>query len=163
MSSRPSVLVCALVALVGATGCSRAEEGAPCVATPSMTLARDRAAIGSPFKATYKFDVAQNAAIPQDYLVFVHVLDEQGERLWGDDHSPAVPTSKWQPGQKVEYTRTVFVPNYPYIGPAHVRIGLYSPTASQRLPLCATDVSRREYEVGEVPVAPAVREHLPHI
>ena len=42
----------------------------------------------------------------RDYLVFVHVLDDQGERLWGDDHPPAVPTSKWRPGQKVEYTRT---------------------------------------------------------
>ena len=154
MSSRPIVLVCALVALVAATGCGRKEESVPCVATPSVTLARDRAAIGSPLKVTYKFDVAQNAAIPQDYLVFVHVLDDQGERLWGDDHPPAEPTSKWKPGQTVEYTRTVFVPNYPYIGPAHVRIGLYSPTASQRLPLCATDVARREYEVAKFQLLP---------
>lgn len=154
MSSRSSVFVCALAALVAATGCGREEESAPCVATPSVALARDRAAIGSPFKVSYTFDVAQNAAITQDYLVFVHVLDDQGERLWGDDHPPAEPTSKWKPGQKVQYTRTVFVPNYPYIGPAHIRIGLYSPTASQRLPLCATDVARREYEVAKFQLLP---------
>jgi hypothetical protein len=103
---------------------------------------------------TYTFDVAQNAALTQDYLVFVHVLDDQGERLWGDDHPPGEPTSKWKPGQKVQYTRTVFVPNYPYIGPAHIRIGLYSPSASQRLPLCATDVARREYEVAKFQLLP---------
>jgi len=154
MSSRSSVFVCALAALVAATGCSRQEESAPCVATPSVALARDRAAIGSPFKVTYTFDVAQTAAITQDYLVFVHVLDDQGERLWGDDHPPGEPTSKWKPGQKVQYTRTVFVPNYPYIGPAHIRIGLYSPSASQRLPLCATDVARREYEVAKFQLLP---------
>ena len=154
MHSRLSAVVCAVVALAAATGCRRQEESAPCVATPSVTLERDRAAIGSPLKVTYKFDVAQNAAIPQDYVVFVHVLDDQGERLWGDDHPPVPPTSKWQSGQKVEYTRTVFIPNYPYIGPAHVRIGLYSPSASQRLPLCASDVARREYEVAKFQVLP---------
>jgi hypothetical protein len=152
MFSRVNVFVCAVVALAAASGCSRQEESAPCVATPSVTLARDRAAIGSPLTFTYKFDVAQS--IPQDYLVFVHVLDDQGERLWGDDHPPAEPTSAWKPGQKVEYTRTVFVPNYPYIGPAHVRIGLYQPSASQRLPLCATDVARREYEVAKFQLLP---------
>ena len=46
------------------------------------------------------------------------------------------------------------MPNYPYIGPAHIRIGLYSPSASQRLPLCATDVARREYEVAKFQLLP---------
>lgn len=154
MSSRVNVFVGALAALAAASGCSRKEETVPCVATPSVTLARERAAIGSPLTFSYKFDVAQTASISQDYIVFVHVLDDQGERLWGDDHPPVEPTSKWKPGQKVEYTRTVFVPNYPYIGPAHVRIGLYLPSANQRLPLCATDISRREYEVAKFQLLP---------
>jgi hypothetical protein len=154
MHTRSLGFVLALSALVAAGGCSSPEENAPCVATPALTLARDRAAIGSPLTLTYRFDVAANAAIPQDYWVFVHVLDDQGERLWGDDHQPPEPTSRWKPGQKVEYTRTIFVPNYPYIGPAHIRIGLYQPSASQRLPLCATDVSRREYEVAKFQLLP---------
>jgi hypothetical protein len=152
MSSRVNVFVCAVVALAAASGCSRQQESAPCVATPSVALARDRAAIGSPLTFTYRFDVSQ--PISGDYVVFVHVLDDQGERLWGDDHPPTVPTSQWKPGQKVEYSRTVFIPNYPYLGPAHIRIGLYQPSASQRLPLCATDVARREYEVAKFQLLP---------
>ena len=46
--------------------------------------------------------------------------------MWTDDHEPAVPTSQWKPGQTVEYTRTVFVPIYPYVGEAGVQMGLYS-------------------------------------
>lgn len=154
MSCRVSLFVCSAIAAAAVSGCSRQEESVPCVATPTVTLAKDRAAIGSPLTFTYKFDVAQAASIPQDYLVFVHVLDDQGERLWGDDHAPVEPTSAWKPGQKVEYSRTVFVPNYPYIGAAHIRIGLYQPSASQRLPLCATDVARREYEVAKFQLLP---------
>jgi hypothetical protein len=153
MFSRSSVCFCALAALAAANGCSRQQDTTPCVATPSLSLARDRAAIGSPLKATYRFEVASNAAISQDYLVFVHVLDDQGERLWGDDHPPVPTTTQWKAGQRVEYTRTVFVPNYPYIGPAHIRIGLYQPNG-QRLPLCATDAARREYEVGKFQLLP---------
>ena len=154
MLSRSLVAGCLLAAVISAASCNRREESAPCVATGTVTLGRDRAAIGSPMKLTYRFDVAENASIPQDHWVFVHVLDDQGESLWGDDHLPPQPTSTWKPGQRVEYTRTVFVPNYPYIGPAHIRIGLYQPTSSQRLPLCGNEISRREYEVAKFQLLP---------
>jgi len=151
MFSRSYLVPLALLVLI--TGCSRQEDPAACVATSTVTLARDRAAIGSPLQMTYRFEVAPNASIPQDYTVFVHVLDDQQESLWGDDHQPPPPTSSWKPGQKVEYTRTVFIPNFPYIGPAHVRIGLYQP-GGQRLPLCNPEVSRREYEVARFQLLP---------
>ena len=115
-------------------------------------MPRDRAAIGSPLKMTYKFDVTQ--PISSDFVVFVHVLDDQGDSLWGDDHQPPQPTSTWKPGQKIEYTRTIFVQNYPYIGPAHVRVGLYQPSSSQRLPLCNTELARQEYEVLKFQLLP---------
>jgi len=151
MFSRLYFAPIALLVLI--SGCSGKEETAPCVATATVTLARDRAAIGSPLQMTYKFEVAQNASIPQDYTVFVHVLDDQQESLWGDDHQPPQATSSWKPGQRVEYTRMVFVPNFPYIGQTHVRIGLYQP-GGQRLPLCNTEVSRREYEVARFQLLP---------
>lgn len=145
MFNRSIAFASAVLTTVVVAGCSRQPETVPCVATATVATPKDRAAIGSPLKMTYKFQVAQ--PVPEDYVVFVHVLDDQGDSLWGDDHQPPQPTSTWKPGQTVEYTRTVFVQNYPYIGPAHVRIGLYQPSSGQRLPLCNTEFARHEYEV----------------
>jgi hypothetical protein len=153
-SVRSSVCVGAAVAALLLPGCGGRADDEPGVASPTVTLGRERVAIGSPVTFTYKFDVAQGASIDGDYVVFVHVLDPDGERLWTDDHPPSVPTSKWQGGQQVEYTRTVFVPNYPYIGEARVRVGLYSPQTSRRLPLSGNEVSRREYEVARFQLLP---------
>jgi len=149
MLTRSSCVLCVVATLAVISGCNRQQDTTPCVATPTVTLSKDRFAISSPLRVTYKFDVAQNAQLSGDYMLFVHVMDDQGERLWGDDHTPEPPTSQWKPGQKVEYSRMVFVPNSGYIGAAHLRVGLYQPGGQQRLPLCATDAGRREYEVAK--------------
>jgi hypothetical protein len=154
MSTRTSTLVYALVAAMIATGCGGKDDSEPAVATPALTLSRDHVPIGSPLKLTYRFDVAPNAKFDTDYWVFVHVLEPDGERLWVDDHLPPVATSAWKPGQKVEYTRTVFVPNYPYIGPAVVRLGLYDPKTSKRLTLAGEQASRKEYQVAKFELQP---------
>ncbi len=151
---RKSVFVFACVLIVAAAGCSRKQSADPPVATPSVTLNKDKTAIGSPLQITYKFEVLPNARIDGDYAVFVHVMDPEGEKLWQDDHHPQVPTSKWQPGQVVEYTRTVFVPNYPYIGEAVMRLGLYNPANGKRLALNATEASRQEYVVKRFNLLP---------
>ena len=54
---------------------------------------------------------------------------------------------KWKAGETVEYKRTIFVPNYPYIGEAVVRLGMYDPATNTRLVLNAPEASRREYVV----------------
>ena len=154
MLKRFSVLVCAAAVAATAAACGGKKDSEPAVAAPSLTLNRERVPIGSPLKITYKFDVAQNAQIGGDYTVFVHVLEPDGEQLWGDDHQPPVPTSSWKPGQKVEYTRTVFVPNYPYIGPAVVRLGLYDVATGKRLTLSGQEVARKEYLVSKFELQP---------
>ena len=138
-----------------AAACSGNESAGPVVATPTVTLNKSAAAIGSPVSITYRFDVAQDAAIDGDYLVFMHVIGPDGEKLWQDDHAPPVPTSQWRPGQTVEYDRMVFVPNYPYIGKAEIRVGLYDPSSGNRLTLNGTDArGRREYVVGSIDLLP---------
>lgn len=146
------VFICVLLGASGA--CSTKKTTEPPVATATVTFAKDKAAIGSPLKVTYKFEVLPNATFDADYTVFVHVLDPDGEKLWQDDHPPSIPTSQWKPGQVIEYTRTVFVPNYPYIGEALVRIGLYNPATGKRLSLNATEASRQEYVVGKLQLLP---------
>lgn len=143
-----------LIALPAAGGCRQAEPDAPVVASPSFSIARERVAIGSPVDLTYRFQVEPDAQFDGDYWVFVHVLDPDGERLWTDDHMPEPPTTEWRPGDTIEYTRTVFVPNYPYIGDAVVRLGLYSPETGRRLRLAGTEASRREYVVGRFRLLP---------
>ena len=140
--------------LFGSAGCggNQTEEQPP-VARPSLSLDRERAAIGSPLRFTYRFEPT-GQKIEEDYRVFLHVLDPDGERLWGDDHQPPVPTSSWRAGEAVEYTRTVFLPNYPYIGPAEVRVGLYHPQTGNRLALEGEEMSRYEYAVGTLQILP---------
>ena len=156
MSRRVSLFtsVAAAIAMAASISCSRKTDNEPAVATPSLTFSRDKVAIGSPVKLTYKFVVAPDAKFTTDYWVFVHVLDPTGELLWTDDHLPTPATSTWKAGQTVEYTRTVFVPNYPYIGEALVRLGLYDRTTTNRLPLNAQQVARREYLVGKFQLQP---------
>jgi hypothetical protein len=149
----PMVAVGSLLVLTA--GCRRNQNTEPPVATPSLSFSKDRVPIGSAVTLTYKFQVAPNASIDKNYYVFVHVLDPEGEQMWDDDHLPSVPTSQWKPGQTIEYSRTIFVPNYPYIGEAIVRLGLYDPTSGNRLTLNAQDLSRREYLVTKFQLLPS--------
>jgi hypothetical protein len=153
MKHTAGILACAIL-LCAAAACSREEPAEPAVATPSLALSKNRTAIASPLQLTYKFEVLPNAKIDGDYAVFVHVREPGGELLWQDDHAPSVPTSQWAPGQTVEYSRTLFVPNYPYLGDAELRLGLYNPSTGKRLTLTGREVARREYAVANLHILP---------
>ena len=138
-----------------ASGCGQKQASAPPMATPSLTLSRDKVPLGGPVDLTYKFVVAGDAAFTQNYRVMAHVVDPNEELMWTDDHDPPVPTSAWKPGQTIEYTRTVFVPVYPYVGEATIQVGLYSPQSNQpRVPLVGDDVGQRAYKVARLQLAP---------
>jgi hypothetical protein len=152
MRMRVRLTIPFLLAGVALAGCHGKQDNEPAVATPSLTFSKERAAIGSAVTLTYKFVLAPGAKIDKDYYVFVHVLDTDGEQMWTEDHLPPTPTSQWKGGQTVEYKRTVFVPNYPYIGEANVRLGLYDQPTGKRLVLSAQEISRREYLVAKVQI-----------
>lgn len=150
MKKPAGVVLCLL--LVAA--CARNESTAPPVATPTVTLSKDKATIGSPLKMSYRFEVEQNATFDGEYSVFLHVVGPDGETLWQDDHKPPVPTSQWQPGKTIEYERMVFIPNYPHIGDATIRVGLYNESTGRRLPLKGTDAGQQEYVVANLNLLP---------
>jgi hypothetical protein len=142
------------VAAVAGTGCGRKAGDEPPVATPGFTASRDRATLGSPLEVTYRFVATSQPPAGQDYRVFVHFLDSNEELMWTDDHEPPVPTSSWTPGQTIEYSRTLFLPIYPYLGDATIRVGLYSPTDRRRLTLAGEDNGQRAYKVGTLHLLP---------
>jgi len=139
----------AFVIALCASSCSGANDGGTPVATPTVTISTKTAAIGSPIEMQYRFAVAADApAVNEDYWVFVHFIDSDGELMWTDDHEPPTPVRQWKPGQTVEYTRTMFIPKFPYVGQTRVEIGLYSPGSGERLAMTGKTPGQRSYEVG---------------
>src|SRR5262245_5851860 len=147
--------VLAVVAIVSVSACRRNEPPEPGVATPSIALARDRVPLGSPLDITYKFVLAPDAPpFKEDYRVFVGVVDSDGQLMWADDHDPGTPTTSWKPNQTIAYTRTIFIPIYPYVGDAEIHMGLYSLQTQKRVSLIGNDVGKRAYKVGRLQLQP---------
>jgi hypothetical protein len=148
------LLIIAL-ALVAAAGCKKTADTAPPFAAPSLTLNHPRAPLGSPIELTYRFKVEPTAQpLTKDYRVLVHFLDGNEEMMWTDDHLPPVPTSQWKPGQTIEYTRTLFVPLYPYVGEARVDVGLYLTGSDERVPMRGETLGHRAYRVARLQLLP---------
>ena len=143
-----------VVAGISGAACSRKQPATPPAAKASVAVSREAAALGSPIDITYKFVVANDAKFNEDYRVMLHVVDADNELMWTDDHDPPTPTTQWKPGQTVEYTRTVFVPIYPYVGDAGLQIGLYSPKTQTRLTLDGDDTGQRAYKAGKLQLRP---------
>jgi hypothetical protein len=153
--ARLSVFAVVLLAAVGVAACRRGEKVVgPPLATPTVTLSHDRVPAGSVLDITYKFVVAPDAKFSEDLRVFVHVVDIDEEQMWNDDHNPPVPTSQWKPGQTVEYTRTIFVPVFPYVGDATIEVGLHSLKDQQRVPLSGEDAGQKAYKVAKLQLMP---------
>jgi len=154
-SKRYVLTMTAVLAIVGLISCRRKEVPEPGVATPSVALPRDKAPLGSPIDISYKFVVAPDAPpFKEDYRVFVGVVDTDGQLMWSDDHDPETPTTNWKPNQTIAYTRTVFIPVYPYVGEAEIHMGLYSLKTQKRVPLIGQDAGMRAYKVSRLQLQP---------
>jgi len=137
-----------------AAACGGSSDTAIPLATPTVSVNHTRVPLGSPIEVTYRFQVAPAAAFVKDYRVLVHFLDADDELMWTDDHVPPQPTRSWKAGQTIEYTRTVFVPLYPYIGDATIVVGLYAPGTNERVPLAGETVGQRAYQVARIRLQP---------
>jgi hypothetical protein len=143
-----------LLLLAVSIGCDRGAETSPVAGSLSVSLSRPRVALGSPVEITYRFAVASDAPPLGARKVFVHFLDANDEMMWTDDHDPPTPTTEWKPGQTVEYTRTMFVGRYPYVGAAKIVAGLYSTDTNERLRLANDDRGDRSYKVADFELLP---------
>ena len=154
IACRTGLVICGLTLSWGAVSCGEIDSASP-VATPAVGLNRTRVPLGGPLEMTYRFTVAADAPVfTDDYRVFVHFLDADGDVMFADDHDPPTPTTSWRPGQVVAYERRTIVPVYPYIGEVTIAIGLYSPVMGDRLPLAGEHLGQRTYRVATVEMAP---------
>ncbi len=136
-------------------GCARKAAPEPPAATVSLSLGHARIPLGSPVEMKYRFVPARGAKIDADYTVFVHFLEGGSrEMMWTDDHQPPVPTSRWQAGSPVEYTRTMFTPVYPYVGQATVEIGLYAGKGKRLTLTGGADKGHQAYELARFELLP---------
>jgi hypothetical protein len=151
---RFGVCLAALFAIGASSACRKSDPPAPPLATPSLSLSHEKAPLGSPLDLHYKFVVANDATFPEDYRVMVHVVDADEQLIFAFDHNPPVPTTQWKPGQTIEYTKTVFIPIYPYVGEATIQVGLHSTINQKRVPLAGEDVGQRAYKVARIQLQP---------
>ncbi|MCO6449147.1 MAG: phospholipid carrier-dependent glycosyltransferase [Caldilineales bacterium] len=74
--------------------------------------------------------------IAEDYQVFVHLLDQEGQRVIGFDGAPRGgrwPTNAWEPGQVVEDVRPLPIPADLSPGLYTLAVGLYRLDTFERL------------------------------
>ena len=123
---------------------------------PKVKVNRERAPLGSAIEATYTWTVGSGAQkVPPGSRAFVHVLDSHKVVLFTDDHIPTPAPDTWEPGKSYSYTRTLFIPVYPYVGEAQIVAGLYPGQGrGERAVLQGEDIGLREYRIGKIELLP---------
>jgi len=95
--------------------------------------------------------------IEQNYKVFVHLKDAQGNLVTQHDAEPdrwEQPTSQWTPGIQVQDAHMLLIPRDASAGTYTLYVGMYVPTTMERLVIeDAEDVVRdNAVEIGKVTV-----------
>ena len=79
-------------------------------------------------------------AVEQNFNVFVHLLNAQGEKVAQRDGQPVLwqrPTSSWQPGEEIVDRYGLLLPADLPAGSYTLSVGLYDPATGARLPISA--------------------------
>ncbi|HEV7499626.1 MAG TPA: hypothetical protein VGQ33_06450 [Vicinamibacteria bacterium] len=145
-----------LAALALLPACNRRKPAEVNDIVPKFEVNRSRAPLGSAIEVTYTWQLEPTAKkLTQDHRAFVHFLDSHKVLLFDDDHVPVPPVTGWEPGKSYSYTRTKFIPIYPYVGDVDVRVGL-QPSAGrgERVALKGTDAGLHEYSVAKMELLP---------
>jgi hypothetical protein len=87
------------------------------------------------------------SAMPEDYTVFIHVLDEKGNLIAQTDRSPlegALPTSGWTMDEVILDLKSWRMPSEAPSGTYQVWAGWYEPETMKRLPVEEADATVRD-------------------
>jgi len=91
------------------------------------------------------------------YTVFVHLLDENGERIAQGDAPPlggAFDTLFWRPGDRVYDRYDIRVPEGSPTQDLTLRVGLYEPLSGARLPVTGSQPARDYVDIGPFAITP---------
>jgi hypothetical protein len=157
---RPAVSLLALLVVIlplAVAGCKSRRSVEANDVSVSFEVNRNRAPLGSAVEVSYTFTTGPSfKKLSEDYRAFVQFRDSQGKILpFQDDHTPNPAPNTWEPGKTYRYSRTVFIPVYPYVGDAQVEIGLYPASGhGERVGMKGDDSGMRAYKVGKIELLP---------
>lgn len=109
---KPSVVACvatlAAVLAVSTAGCGGDDVTRSVDATVELDVP-ESVPQGSPFDIGYTWTPADDFEPPsEDYRIFVHFVDPDGNIVAQDDHYPPSPTTQWVAGEPVTYRHWVY-------------------------------------------------------
>ena len=132
-SARPSWAVWAS-ALVVAASAACASDDTPRVDVQVQLELPESVALGEPLELRLLWTPASEFEAPvDDYQIFVHMIDPDGNILLQDDHYPPRPTSQWRGGQTEDYRRWYDPPSTLEAEYLDFVVGLYSPDSRARV------------------------------
>jgi hypothetical protein len=94
-------------------------------------------------------------ATPQDFSVFVHLLDLNGNLIAQHDSAPQngnAPTSWWLPGDLIADPHPLIVPGNIVPGRYTLEIGMYDSATGARLPIFDANSARQPNDAWRLPV-----------
>ena len=105
-----------------------------------MGFTTTEAEVGGATDVTLTWQTEQS--FDEDYVVFVHLVDSNGQLVSSHDGIPGngrFPTRAWQPGITIPDTHTILLPPDMPNGEYTLKVGLYDPDTGQRLAATAAD------------------------
>jgi hypothetical protein len=111
------------------------------------------------FTVTYRWTL--EARTTNDWRVFVHFTDDEGNIKFQNDHDPKEPTSRWRPGSVEQGPFTVTVPEG-LKGTFDIRTGLFQPPRGGRAALIGAPDGDLSQGIGRLRLVADRIEFEPH-
>ncbi|MHB0859244.1 MAG: hypothetical protein ACYC5M_16960 [Anaerolineae bacterium] len=95
--------------------------------------------------------------LADDYTVFVHLLDKEGEIATQLDEQPLAgdyPTYMWQIDEQIQDQHVLVLPTDLQAGTYRVRVGLYVLETGYRLPIIGSEPAEDAIELGAIEITP---------
>jgi len=111
------------------------------VALAGYSLVDEKVAPGRVLRLTLFWECGD--ALEEDYKVFVHLVDEEGQIIGQRDSEPvggSRPTTTWVQGERITDNYGILVPDSAVEGEYRLLMGIYLPTTGERMLVLSSDL-----------------------